>query len=247
MFFSKPFFNSGKENIKYLAPIPLYFKQFDDHEMHDRVFKLGYDSLNSYQRRMGQELPNQIDEDRISKYSPAYDRKDIWVEDDDRMPIGSRYFNPHNDFLDYDNEEVKLIKQRVFDGYKELIDNLNQPTTSKTAKVTESWLQFYEPTEGRGHNQHNHCNWKRTDEVNEFMFSGGYYLSDGDPILDHPYSGVFAFHLRDNQYMIRPKKGMLMIWPSDIVHSVKPFYGKTPRAVINFNIRSTEIKKNNLL
>ena len=25
------------------------------------------------------------------------------------------------------------------------------------------------------------------------MYSGGYYLSDGEPIKDHPYSGVFAF------------------------------------------------------
>jgi len=28
-----------------------------------------------------------------------------------------------------------------------------------------------------------------------------------------------------------------MIWPYDIVHSVKPFYGKTQRCVINFNIQ----------
>lgn len=69
------------------------------------------------------------------------------------------------------------------------------------------------------------------------MFSGGYYLSDGDPIKDHPYSGVFSFHIRGMKYYIRPKKGMLIIWPYDIVHSVEPFYGKKHRAVINFNIQ----------
>jgi len=74
------------------------------------------------------------------------------------------------------------------------------------------------------------------------MFSGGYYLADGDPLLDHPYSGVFSFHLRDYQHLVRVKKGLLMMWPSDIVHSVKPFYGQNYRAVINFNIRSTAIK-----
>jgi hypothetical protein len=31
---------------------------------------------------------------------------------------------------------------------------------------------------------------------------------------------------------------MLVMWPSDIVHSVKPFYGKTHRCVINFNIEN---------
>ena len=69
------------------------------------------------------------------------------------------------------------------------------------------------------------------------MFVGGYYLSDGEPIKDHPYSGVFAFHIRGMKYYIRPKKGMLMIWPYDIVHSVEPFYGKSYRSVINFNIQ----------
>jgi hypothetical protein len=69
------------------------------------------------------------------------------------------------------------------------------------------------------------------------MFSGGYYLSDGKPIKDHPYSGVFAFHIRGMKYYIRPKKGMLIIWPYDIVHSVEPFYGEEHRCVINFNIQ----------
>ena len=41
-------------------------------------------------------------------------------------------------------------------------------------------------------------------------------------------------------YFIRPKKGMLIIWPYDIVHSVKPFYGETHRCVINFNIQDGE-------
>lgn len=247
MFFNQPYFDSGKSNIKLLAPIPLFFKQFDDHDLHDRVFKLGFDSLSDTQKRMGQELPEQIDTNRIENYVTGYNRKDSWVEDDDKMPIGSRFFTPPNDFLTFDNEDVSIINNRIEKGYKELVDSLNLSVTSKTSKITESWLQYYEPTAGRGHNQHNHCNWSREDQLDKFMFSGGYYLSDGNPILDHPYSGVFAFHLRDNQYMVRPKKGLLMIWPSDIVHSVKPFYGKSHRAVINFNIRSTEIKSNSIL
>ena len=96
-------------------------------------------------------------------------------------------------------------------------------------------MQYYEPGQGRGHNAHNHCRWYDS-ETKKIQFSGGYYLSDGEPLKDHPYSGVFAFHIREMKYYIRPQRGLLLIWPSDIIHSVSPFYGKTHRAVINFNI-----------
>ena len=78
--------------------------------------------------------------------------------------------------------------------------------------------------------------WQPSEEP-QVGYSGGYYLSDGEPIKDHPYSGAFCFHLRGMSYFVRPKQGMLMMWPNDIVHSVKPFYGKKHRCVINFNIQ----------
>jgi len=70
------------------------------------------------------------------------------------------------------------------------------------------------------------------------MYSGGYYLDDGDPLKDHPYSGAFAFHIGGKKHYIRPREGMLLIWPHDIIHSVEPFYGSRHRAVINFNIQT---------
>ena len=80
------------------------------------------------------------------------------------------------------------------------------------------------------------CRWD-PNEAPFIGFSGGYYLSDGEPFADHTYSGAFVFHVRDYDYYIRPKKGMLILWPYDIVHSVTPFYGKSHRCVINFNIQ----------
>ena len=80
------------------------------------------------------------------------------------------------------------------------------------------------------------CRWD-PNEAPFIGFSGGYYLSDGEPFADHTYSGAFVFHVRDYDYYIRPKRGMLILWPYDIVHSVTPFYGKSHRCVINFNIQ----------
>lgn len=234
MNFDKPLIPTDTEHLYFLAPIPLYQRVFDDN-ISDKVYKLGLETLSPEQKRMGQELPNQFDKERQSRYTVNYNRQDQWVENHELPPIGSRFFTPPNDFLNVEDENVRIIKRRIKGGFYQLLDSIGI-NYNKSAEITESWLQYYEPTSGRGHNAHNHCRWHH-EEARPIMFSGGYYLSDGDPIKDHPYSGVFAFHVRGMKHYIRPKKGLLLIWPYDIVHSVEPFYGKTHRAVINFNIQ----------
>ena len=237
MFFKDPLIQSDKTHIYHLAPVPVYMQVFDDDDLHKYVYNLGLESLNPAQKQMGQELPEQYDSERQKWYDLPSDTQEQWVEYDEQIPIGSRFYSPPNDFLETEDDAVKVLTDRIHIGFRYLQNNLGNKV--KESKITESWMQFYDPYSGRGHNQHNHCRWQREEAgIKTQMFSGGYYLSDGDPIKDHPYSGVFAFHLRGHQYMIRPKKGMLIIWPYDIVHSVKPFYGKTHRCVINFNIQT---------
>lgn len=238
MYLNTPLVQSDKQDFYYLAPIPVYMKVFDDHDLHDYVYDLGFSNLNAAQKQMGQELPERYDTQRQDEGDYLIDNRDMWVEYDEQIPIGSRYFTPPNDFLKTEDDKVKTIVERIHTGYEYLLDSLGK--SYQGSKITESWMQYYDPYSGRGHNQHNHCRWQR-DEANigDQMFAGGYYLSDGEPIKDHPYSGVFTFHVRGQQHMIRPKKGMLIIWPYDIVHSVKPFYGKSHRCVINFNIQNT--------
>lgn len=238
MNFKDPLIKSEKEDVYYLAPIPVYMKQFDDHEFHDRVYDLGFETLTPAQKLMGQELPGRYDEERQSTYEPwsFAENAERWVENTEYNPIGSRFSVPPNDFLKMDHPDVDVIRRRIFDGFSHLLNSIEVPHDITQAKITESWMQYYDPYAGRGHQAHNHCRWHSSEEP-QFGFSGGYYLSDGDPIKDHPYSGVFCFHIRGMSYFIRPKKGLLIIWPYDIVHSVKPFYGKTHRCLINFNIQ----------
>jgi len=235
MYFQDPLIPTHQENLFQLAPIPVYIKYFNDHDLHDEVYSLGLSELTEDQKRMGQELPEVYDSERQSEYSINYNRRDAWVEATEFNPIGSRFFVPPNDFLVRREESVGVIKDRIKEGYKDLLDKLYFKHNSNP-QITESWMQYYDPSSGRGHNQHNHCRWNPGEET-PMSFAGGYYLSDGDPIADHPYSGVFTFHIRGMSFFIRPKKGMLIIWPYDIVHSVKPFYGKSYRCVINFNIQ----------
>tara|TARA_B100000575_G_C23004364_1_gene578689 strand:- start:274 stop:954 length:681 start_codon:yes stop_codon:yes gene_type:complete len=222
------FHPTSKDNIFHLAPIPVYKRVFKNDVITSMAYDFGLEILDTEQKQMGQELPGQYDLDRQSNYEVNYDRKDEWVENHELQPIGSRFYVKPNDFLEAENYQVEVIKRRIEAGFKELV--------GEDGLITESWLQYYEPTKGRGHNAHNHNRWQHGEEKSK-MYSGGYYLSDGDPIMDHPYSGVFAFHVRGSKYFIRPKAGMLLIWPHDIIHSVEPFYGATHRAVINFNIQ----------
>lgn len=234
MYFEKPLIPTGTDYIYQLAPIPVYQRVYDD-EISNLVYKLGMESLSPQQKLMGQELPGVYDKERQESYQVNYDRSDAWVEPHEFPPIGSRFFTPPNNFLDFEDDNVAIIRRRIFNGFAELLSATGN-SKDGIAKITESWLQYYDPHSGRGHNAHNHCRWHH-EEAGPLMFSGGYYLSDGDPVADHPYSGVFAFHIRGMKYYIRPKKGMLLIWPYDIVHSVEPFYGREHRAVINFNIQ----------
>jgi hypothetical protein len=236
MYFQDPIKETSHSNVFQLAPIPLYIKYFEDHDLHDEVYKFGFDNLSDAQKLMGQELPDQYDKERQEHYTVNYPRRDMWVEPTEFNPIGSRFSVPPNDFINSQNPGVQTIRGRINDAYTDFIDYLGF-NNNHNPIITESWIQYYDPTSGRGHNQHNHCRWSHEEETS-LNFVGGYYLSDGDPIADHPYSGVFTFHIRGFSYFVRPKKGMLILWPYDIVHSVKPFYGKTHRCVINFNVQN---------
>ena len=235
MHYSIPLHSTNTSYCYHLAPIPVYKRVYENDIITNRVYDFGLEVLDAEQRLMGQELPGQYDSKRQSEYKVNYDRKEEWVENHELQPIGSRFYVKPNDFLDAENADVEIIKRRISNGFLELLNSIGMSKLNNPI-ITESWLQYYEPTKGRGHNAHNHNRWSYNEEK-PTMFSGGYYLSDGEPIKDHPYSGAFAFHIRGSKYFIRPKAGMLIIWPHDIIHSVEPFYGKSHRAVINFNIQ----------
>jgi hypothetical protein len=237
MNYDDPLLPSGTTDIFHLAPIPVFMKVFEGDALHDEVYDFGLRHLNEKQKRMGQELPDQYDAERQANYTPREPLRERWTENTEYNPIGSRFHVPPNDFLSIDHPGIKTLRERIQASLYTLLDGVGIEH-SKRSRITESWAQYYEPSSGRGHNQHNHCRWSAEEEP-MMAFAGGYYLSDGEPVQDHPYSGVLCFHLRGMTHFVRPKKGMLMIWPYDIVHSVKPFYGKKHRCVINFNIQPT--------
>jgi hypothetical protein len=234
MNFKNPLIQSDKENIFYLSPIPVFRRIYEDDEFHQEVYNEGLVTLSDAQKLMGQETPGRYNTNR-ENYEPWCNTNDQWTEQTEFNPIGSRFSVPPNNVLDLPSESFVKIRSRIETSFFEMLDSL-EISHDKKCIITESWMQYYDPYEGRGHNKHNHCRWSPMEEP-IVGFSGGYYLSDGEPVKDHPYSGAFCFHLRGMTHFIRPQKGLLTMWPYDIVHSVKPFYGKSHRCVINFNIQ----------
>ncbi len=110
MYFKDPIKPTDKDNLFYLAPIPIYMKEFEDDELQDEVFRLGLEVLSEKQKLMGQELPDKWDESRQSTYKVNYQREDRWVEPTEYNPIGSRFFTPPNNFLDRSEECVRIVR-----------------------------------------------------------------------------------------------------------------------------------------
>ena len=231
----EPFLQTQEDHIFVLAPIPVWKETYNDEKLIKHLFDLGMNRLNPAQKLMGQELPDQYDLERQSIMEKLVVERTEWSEATEMNPIGSRFYTPPNDFLEINDDGVKHLKEFIRSTFHVFMNKIGE-THNRDSVITESWIQYYEPTAGRGHNQHNHCRWQPHEEP-RIGYAGGFYLSDGEPLKDHPYSGVFCFHLRGQTHFIKPHKGLLMFWPHDIVHSVKPFYGKSHRCVINFNIQ----------
>ena len=107
------FHPTNKENIFNLAPIPVYKRVYKDDIVTNRAYQFGLNILDAEQRRMGQELPGQYDNERQSNYEVNYDRQDEWVEKHELQPIGSRFYVNPNDFLEAENADVDVINRRI--------------------------------------------------------------------------------------------------------------------------------------
>ena len=66
--------------------------------------------------------------------------------------------------------------------------------------------------------------------------SGAYYVDSGD--CDDGGNGAFAiYHPNGEQFrLITPRTGMMLMFPSNLMHGVTRYEGDRPRIVISFNL-----------
>ena len=64
--------------------------------------------------KWGTRVAGKLDTQRIESYQVNYQRKDNWVEVENEFhPIGSRFYTPPNNFLDLDNQDVKILRKEL--------------------------------------------------------------------------------------------------------------------------------------
>jgi hypothetical protein len=149
---------------------------------------------------------------------------------------------PYNNILSVDNIYINKLKDHILKGIGEFLIAL-YGKRDFNYNILNSWMQKYK--NGTFLSPHNHLNSGSSiqtspDEAkpNAKTFSIAYYIDDGDPDVEHSYSGCISFISNNNLIHVRPKTGTLLIWEDHLIHLVNPFYSKSgkERFMLSTNI-----------
>jgi uncharacterized protein (TIGR02466 family) len=125
-------------------------------------------------------------------------------------------FYTRNTFV-LEDERLSKIKQFVLDGVNDYIQTTYRPKYELTPHITQSWLNYTQI--GGYHHKHDH--------PNSFL-SGVFYFANSE----------IQFYQRDfrhiaiesetydidnsSSWKVKPTRGSLIVFPSDLQHSVEP-------------------------
>lgn len=220
---------NSKEGIFYFAPIPLYYKYINVENIDNFNETLKNIAINNQSKEVLQVPDERFDEKTIQ----IYEDLDFFAESY-TPSIGKWHGIKTNNFLGLSKKypEVSFLKNAIIEEYKNTISLLNNEDVNPI--LTENWLQFYE--NGDAKILHNHERYEEHEYKN--LWSGAYYLDDGNPKDLVKYSGLFSFKIGETNYYIKPKPGLMLMWPSHLLHQVHEFYGERERIVLNWNILS---------
>lgn len=147
---------------------------------------------------------------------------------------GQNAYVPGNRILEYDNDCVTALKEVILNKVIDLL-KMYFNNNEWTILITNSWIQKYK--DGSFLCPHNHM---IIDECipNQKYFSLAYYIDDGNPDSTHSLNGCITFQVNNKLFHIRPKPGLLLIWESQLIHNVNPFFSKdnSERMMLSANI-----------
>ena len=145
------------------------------------------------------------------------------------------------DFFSWDAECVKALFERVRILALELTSTICRVDAGKATATLQGNAWANVVRSGNYHVVHNHTgsNW-----------SGVYYVCTGEPHPDTQVSGVLEFvdpRLGANlvpmpgepfgrRLRIRPKPGLMLVFPSWLQHFVHPYVGTQERIAVSFNV-----------
>jgi len=145
------------------------------------------------------------------------------------------------DLLVWDSSAIAIFQSWIIQAFNQLSEFTSQGKSFDGKLELNAWANVNR--EGSYNTSHTHP---------ECVWSGVYYVDVGDaPTKAHPLSGAIEFlDPRAGCEMtiapglpfgmrktISPVSGEMIMFPSWIRHSVHPYFGKTPRISVAFNVR----------
>jgi|SRR5215510_1422425 len=226
---SAPILHPFRGWVQHLAPIPVLYRhlQFDD--LADFNAALMRKARETY----SEDILDVPDIRHLEDLGSVPTFPDTAWKEPQKPAVGVWHRVPTNSFLNITDPNVTRLRDIIVESHRHIVDNLREEVYG-SSQILENWIQFYR--QGDYKVLHNHERYGEPFFQN--MWVGVYYVNDGEPDSDKKYSGLLSFSVRGCNYYIRPKPGLLLMWPSDILHEVHPFYGKSHRIVINFHVRN---------
>jgi len=139
--------------------------------------------------------------------------------------------------MNYDNECIKLLYDYLKEGISDILRNVYNYSNEFEMITRLSNIHSYSNSTFISPHTHHILNNGFLNNTHIF-FSAAYYVDDGDPDENKTHSGCITFITNDRPYHVKPVSGSLLIWESNLLHCVNPFYSKSDkkRTVITVNI-----------
>lgn len=144
------------------------------------------------------------------------------------------------DLLEWPEPEIAELRRRVHGGLSFMLEKTRNPSRSFDMKTSvRAWANVARA--GAYNAIHNHT---------PALFSGVYYVTLGDmpepgsrsgliEFVDPrpgPHGGPLPTHAFNQPLVVDPEPGMMLIFPSWLLHMVHPYDGVAPRMSIAFNL-----------
>ena len=158
-------------------------------------------------------------------------------------------WHSERDFFSWEVPAVGVLQQAIANLVTDTMASVRPVTKGMKAKLRlVGWAMV--AREGNYTTMHAHSG---------FTWSGVYYAASGGQSVDHPNSGQIQFVDPRGavgmiptpaapfmeRVMIEPEDGLLVLFPSWLVHWVHPFHGSEPRISIAFNVAFGETQMPN--
>lgn len=206
------------ENIIDLSPVPFLMTELPN-----------YDKINKTLINITKKLKDK--NVLIKKNQEIYNKDtDIWEYTNAIVPV--------NKILNIKNDDIRYLKKFILDNILEL-NNIGSKSDKWSITINESWIQTYH--NGDFLNLHNHVIDSNLNTKTKY-WSGAYYVDSGHVDNDKTYSGILTFHINGHNWNIKPRPGLLLMWPSYILHHVNPYFGDSERIMVSWNIQATPVK-----